>query len=169
MDAAAAPLPNPGWRPFQRLNRAEYARAIKDLLDVDVDVTALLPADTISDGFDNIADAQTFSPTLLTGYLRAASKVTSLAIGDLERVAAEANYKVPKTASQLKRVEGAPLGTRGGLSTRHTSFRPTANMCFAWTCTPTPAACSSADRRPASSSRSPSTANASRCSTSTRG
>ena len=120
MDAAAAKLPNPGWRPFQRLNRAEYARAVKDLLDVDVDVSALLPADTISDGFDNIADSQTFSATLLTGYLRAASKVTSLAIGDLDASASEANYKVPKTASQLKRVDGAPLGTRGGLSTRHT-------------------------------------------------
>jgi hypothetical protein len=120
MDAAAAKLPNPGWRPFQRLNRAEYGRAVKNLLDVDVDVSALLPADTISDGFDNIADSQTFSPTLLTGYLRAASRVTALAIGDLDASAAEANYKVPKTASQLKRVDGAPLGTRGGLSTRHT-------------------------------------------------
>jgi hypothetical protein len=120
MDAAAARSPNPGWRPFQRLNRAEYARAVKNLLDVDVDVSALLPADTISDGFDNIADSQTFSATLLTGYLRAASRVTALAIGDLDASAAEANYKVPKTASQLKRVDGAPLGTRGGLSIRHT-------------------------------------------------
>jgi mono/diheme cytochrome c family protein len=119
VDAAAAAAPNPGWRPFQRLNRAEYARAIKDLLDLDVDVTALLPADTISDGFDNIADAQTFSPTLLTSYLRAAGKITALAIGDRDARPAETNYKIPKTASQLKRVDGAPLGTRGGLSTVH--------------------------------------------------
>ena len=120
VDAAAARNPNPGWRPFQRLNRAEYARAVKDLLGVDIDVTALLPADTISDGFDNIADAQTFSPTLLSGYLRAASKVTALAIGDPDAPANETSYKVPKTASQLRRVDGAPLGTRGGISVVHT-------------------------------------------------
>jgi mono/diheme cytochrome c family protein len=120
LDQAAALNPNPGWRPFQRLNRAEYARAVKDLLAVDVDVTALLPADTISDGFDNIADAQAFSPTLLTGYLRAASRISSLAVGDPDAPAGEANYKIAKTATQLTRVEGAPLGTRGGLSVIHT-------------------------------------------------
>jgi hypothetical protein len=119
VDAAVAATPNPGWRPFQRLNRAEYARAIKDLLDLDVDVTALLPADTISEGFDNIADSQTFSPTLLTSYLRAAGKITALALGDREARPAETNYKIPKTANQLKRVDGAPFGTRGGLSTVH--------------------------------------------------
>jgi cytochrome c551/c552 len=119
MDAAVPAGGNPGFRPFQRLNRAEYKRAIKDLLAIDVDVNAFLPADTISEGFDNIAEAQTFSPTLLSGYLRAASRITSLALGDLEAAAAESNYKVPKTASQLSRVEGAPLGTRGGLSVMH--------------------------------------------------
>ncbi len=120
LDEFAAVNPNPGWRPFQRLNRAEYARAVKDLLDVDVDVSALLPPDTISHGFDNVADAQTFSPTLLEGYLRAASRVTALAVGDPESSASEATYSLPKTASQLARVEGAPLGTRGGLSVIHT-------------------------------------------------
>jgi hypothetical protein len=119
MDAAAPASARPGWRPFQRLNRAEYRRAVKDLLEIDVDVTAFLPADTISEGFDNIAEAQTFSPTLLSGYLRAASRITALALGDLDAAAAEANYKVPKTASQLTRVDGAPLGTRGGVSVVH--------------------------------------------------
>jgi hypothetical protein len=119
MDEATPPRANPGFRPFQRLNRAEYRRAIRDLLELDVDVNAFLPADTISEGFDNIAEAQTFSPTLLSGYLRAASRITALALGDLEASAGETNYKVPKTASQLTRVEGAPLGTRGGLSTIH--------------------------------------------------
>jgi mono/diheme cytochrome c family protein len=119
MDRAAASRPDPGWRPFQRLNRAEYKQAIKDLLAIDVDVTAYLPADTLSDGFDNIADAQTFSATLLSGYLRAASRITALALGDVEAAASEANYKVHKTASQLQRADGAPFGTRGGLSTPH--------------------------------------------------
>jgi mono/diheme cytochrome c family protein len=120
IDRAAAANPRPGGRPFQRLNRAEYARAVRDLLAVDIDVSALLPADTISAGFDNVADAQTFSPTLMEAYLRAASKVTALAVGDPAAETAEALYRVPKTASQLDTVEGAPLGTRGGLSVVHT-------------------------------------------------
>ena len=62
VDQAALAAPNPGWRPFQRLTRAEYARAIKDLLALDIDAAALLPPDTISAGFDNVADAQAFSP-----------------------------------------------------------------------------------------------------------
>ncbi len=119
MDEHAAVNPNPGWRPFQRLNRAEYARAVQDLLGVDVDVAPLLPPDTISHGFDNVADAQTFSPTLMEGYLRAASKVTALAVGDPDSVAGESTYSQPKTASQLARADGAPLGTRGGISVVH--------------------------------------------------
>jgi hypothetical protein len=110
MDALAAADPNPGWRPFQRLNRAEYAREIKTILDLDVDVTAFLPADTISDGFDNVADVQTFSPTLMEGYLRAASRIAMLAIGDPEGSPAQATFKLPKTASQMSQVEGAPPG-----------------------------------------------------------
>ncbi len=120
MDAAAAADPNPGWRPFQRLNRAEYSREIRHLLDLDVDVTAFLPADTISDGFDNVADVQTFSPTLMEGYLRAASRIAMLAIGDPESSATQATFKLPKTASQMERVDGAPVGTRGGISVDHT-------------------------------------------------
>ena len=120
IDRAAAINPNPGSRPFQRLNRAEYARAVKDLLAIDIDVASLLPADTISNGFDNVADAQAFSPTLMESYLRAAARVTALAIGDPLAAATETNYRVPKTASQLARAEGAPFGTRGGLSVPHT-------------------------------------------------
>jgi hypothetical protein len=120
VDRAAALNPNPGSRPFQRLNRADYARAVKDMLGVDIDVASLLPPDTISAGFDNVADVQAFSPTLMESYLRAAAKVTALAIGDPTAPATETNYRVPKTASQLSRVEGAPFGTRGGVSTLHT-------------------------------------------------
>jgi hypothetical protein len=120
MDALAVSDPNPGWRPFQRLNRAEYEREIRSLLDLDVDVTAFLPADTISDGFDNVADVQTFSPTLMEGYLRAASRIATLAIGDPDGSAAQATFKLPKTASQMARVDGAPPGTRGGISVDHT-------------------------------------------------
>jgi len=119
IDRAAALNPNPGWRPSQRLNRAEYQRAVKDLLAVDVDVNAYLPADTLSDGFDNIADSQTISSTLMEGYLRAASQISRLAVGDRNASPTSATWKVPRTASQMRHVEGAPLGTRGGLSVLH--------------------------------------------------
>jgi hypothetical protein len=120
MDRAATLNPNPGSRPFQRLNRADYARAVKELLGIDVDIHPFLPPDTISHGFDNVADVQTFSPTLLEGYLRAASRVAALAVGDANAATGESHYRVPKTASQLHRVEGAPAGTRGGVSVAHT-------------------------------------------------
>ena len=120
VDTAAAGRPMPGWRPFQRLNRAEYARAVRDLVGLDVDVAAFLPADTISDGFDNVADAQSFSPALMEGYLRAASRVAALAVGDPDSSASEVTFKLPKTRSQLERVDEAPLGTRGGVSVVHT-------------------------------------------------
>ncbi len=119
IDAAAALHPNPGRRMFQRLTRAEYARAIHDLLDLDVDVNAFLPPDTLSAGFDNIADVQQFSPTLLEGYLRAAAKISSLAVGDRAATPTEATYKVPRTESQMAHVEGTPWGTRGGLAVDH--------------------------------------------------
>jgi len=119
MDEVAGVNPNPGWRPFQRLNRAEYTTAVKELLGIDIDVSAFLPADTISNGFDNVADAQGFSPTLMEGYLRAAGRITQLALGDPASAPTEATYKVPRTQSQMVHIEGAPLGTRGGVSLVH--------------------------------------------------
>ena len=92
---------------------------MKDLLAVDVDVNAYLPPDTISDGFDNIADSQTISSTLMEGYLRAASQISRLAVGDRNASPTSTTWKVPRTASQMRHVEGAPLGTRGGLSVLH--------------------------------------------------
>jgi mono/diheme cytochrome c family protein len=119
MDRLAALHPNPGARPFQRLNRAEYRNAVRDLLHLDVDVSTYLPPDTISHGFDNVADAQTFSPTLMDGYLRAASQISRLAVGDRQASASSVTYKIPRSASQHRRVDGAPMGTRGGTSVVH--------------------------------------------------
>jgi mono/diheme cytochrome c family protein len=119
MDEQAAVNPNPGYRPFQRLNRAEYASAVRDLLHIDVDVSTFLPPDTISHGFDNVADAQSFSPTLMEGYLRAAGRITSLALGDPTSAPTEATYKVPRTQSQMEHIAGTPIGTRGGVSLVH--------------------------------------------------
>ena len=119
MDAAFAANPNPGARSFQRLNRAEYERSIKDLLDLDVDAGNYLPLDTKSANFDNIADAQMLSPTLLEAYLNAASGIARLALGDPAATASETQYQVSRWASQTERVEGAPYGTRGGISIEH--------------------------------------------------
>ena len=120
MDTEAVSSPNPGWRPFQRLTRAEYSQAVRDILDVEVDVTPYLPADTMSHGFDNLADAQNFSPTLLQGYLRAAGEVSRLAVGDRNASATSVTYRVSATKSQLRYVPGTPFGSRGGLSVVHT-------------------------------------------------
>jgi hypothetical protein len=119
IDRAAALNPDPGHRPFQRLNRAEYARAVRDLLGLDVDVAAFLPPDTIAHSFDNISDEQSFSPALMEGYLRAASQISRLAIGDRNASAGSTIYHIPRTGSQMRRVAGAPIGTRGGTSVVH--------------------------------------------------
>ncbi len=120
IDTAAAVSPNPGSRTFQRLNRAEYSRTVKDLLQVRVDVDAYLPPDTISAGFDNIADVQTLSATLMEGYMRAAAAVARLAVGDVDATPSDVTYKVPRTSNQMGEVPGAPFGSRGGISVVHT-------------------------------------------------
>ena len=119
LDRLAAANPDPGARVLQRLNRAEYARSIRELLDLDVDGASLLPPDSMGRGFDNIADALTLSPALMEGYIRAASKISRLAVGEVV-APTMATYKVPRTSSQMRHVRGAPLGTRGGLSVVHT-------------------------------------------------
>jgi mono/diheme cytochrome c family protein len=120
MDRWAAANPNPGWRPFQRLTRAEYAQAIKDLLDLDVDVAAFLPPDTMSLGFDNIAESQSFSPALPQGYLRAAAEISRLAVGDRTAAPTTATHRVLATENQMRYVEGTPFGSRGGTAFVHT-------------------------------------------------
>lgn len=120
LDSAYAVKPNPGHRTFQRLNRAEYAAAVQDLLGLDVNAAAYLPPDTKSDNFDNIADVQVLSPTLLDGYLRAASDISWLAVGNVGASSTSATYSLPRTASQMDHVEGAPFGTRGGIVVEHT-------------------------------------------------
>jgi mono/diheme cytochrome c family protein len=119
MDRRAAANPNPGWRPFQRLTRPEYAAAVKDLLDVDVDVTAYLPPDTMNQGFDNISDAQSFSPALPQGYLRAAGQISRLAVGDRNAAPTTATHRVLATENQMRYVEGTPFGSRGGTAFVH--------------------------------------------------
>ncbi len=119
VDEAAAQ--NPFTRPpdLHRLNRTEYRNSIRDLLGLAVDVSAMLPPDARTNGFDNMADALTVTPALMNAYLRAAGKISRLAVGDPEASAAQVYYKVPKVVNQMRRVEGAPFGTRGGISVLH--------------------------------------------------
>jgi len=119
IDRAAARNPNPGARTFQRLNRAEYRAAIRDVLGLEVDVSSFLPLDTKSGNFDNIADVQTPSTTVMEGYLRAAGQIVRIALGDPDAEVSNTIYRVPRVQSQRERVENAPFGTRGGLSIVH--------------------------------------------------
>jgi hypothetical protein len=121
IDRAAAADPDPGSRRFQRLNRAEYARVVQDLLDLDVDAGRWLPADTYLGNFDNLAAAQGLSTTLLEAYLRAATEVSRIAVGNPSASAASTKYTNPIEVSQhaWDHVEGAPFGTRGGIVVTH--------------------------------------------------
>jgi mono/diheme cytochrome c family protein len=119
-DARAAGESTPGRRTFQRLNRAEYARSVHDLLALDVNAGEYLPLDSKSANFDNVADAQLLSPTLMQAYLTAAAEISRLAVGDAAATAREATYPVSRWMSQREHVEGAPYGTRGGVSVVHT-------------------------------------------------
>ena len=121
IDAVALRDPNPGGRTFQRLNRPEYEQAIRDLLALQVDAGNWLPLDQMSANFDNIADAQTLSPTLLEAYLNAAADISRMAIGDRNAPSVDQRYTNPIYLSQhpWDHVEDAPYGTRGGMVVDH--------------------------------------------------
>jgi Protein of unknown function (DUF1592)/Protein of unknown function (DUF1588)/Protein of unknown function (DUF1585)/Protein of unknown function (DUF1587)/Protein of unknown function (DUF1595)/Cytochrome C oxidase, cbb3-type, subunit III len=119
LDRAAAQRPNPGRTVAHRLNRAEYANAMHDLLSIDVDVTGLLPADDESYGFDNIAETLRMSPVLLERYLSAARKISRLAVGDTNIIPSYETYRVRPDLGQDEHIEGLPLGTRGGILIHH--------------------------------------------------
>lgn len=120
LDRAALDRANPGRSSVHRLNRAEYANAIRDLLALEVDAAALLPADDSADGFDNIADVLSLSPALLESYLSAAAKISALVVGSPKITANSETYRVRGDLSQNDHLEGLPLGTRGGVAAKHT-------------------------------------------------
>jgi hypothetical protein len=116
-----ASRPNAGARTFQRLNRPEYEHAVHDLLSLEVNAGDYLPLETKSANFDNIADVQALSPTLLESYLNAAAAVSRMAIGDPKATGTFATYASSPFASQhpWDHVDGAPYGTRGGIVAEH--------------------------------------------------
>ncbi|MBZ5579704.1 MAG: DUF1592 domain-containing protein [Acidobacteriia bacterium] len=111
--------PNPGRASMHRLNRAEYANAVRDLLGVQIDAEALLPPDDESSGFDNIADVLKVSPSLMERYLSASWNISRLALGNTRLTPSTATYRVRPDLSQDQHIEGLPLGTRGGMLVRH--------------------------------------------------
>ena len=115
LDEAAKANPNPGRPALHRLNRTEYAYAIHDLLDLEVDPATLLPPDDSAYGFDNVADVLGVNATLMEQYVSAAGKVSSLAVGDPDVSPAAEVYTIPQDASQDRHVEGLPFGTIGGI------------------------------------------------------
>jgi hypothetical protein len=104
---------------LRRLNRTEYANAIRDLLDLDVDATTLLPLDGASEGFDNIAASLGTSPSLIEAYVSAAMKLSRLALGDRTAPRTQVSYTVPDGLEQDRHLEGLPIGTRGGMIVEH--------------------------------------------------
>ena len=119
LDAAFAENPRGPSPMIHRLNRTEYANAVRDLLAVDIDASSYLPPDNVVEGFDNIAEALTVSPALLEGYLSASAEVASLAVGDPNRRAGTVTYRTKPDQSQDAHVKSAPLGTIGGLVVEH--------------------------------------------------
>jgi Protein of unknown function (DUF1592)/Protein of unknown function (DUF1588)/Protein of unknown function (DUF1587)/Protein of unknown function (DUF1585)/Protein of unknown function (DUF1595) len=120
LDRAAAVRRTPGRAILRRLNRTEYANAIRDLLALEVDVSALLPVDNSSHGFDNIADVLGVTPVLMERYLVAARRISALAVGHAPEIIRTADtYRVRPDLSQDQPMEGLPLGTRGGILAKH--------------------------------------------------
>jgi len=121
IDRAAALAPNPGSRRFQRLNRAEYQRVVRDLLGIEIDPSRWLPADTYLGNFDNLSAAQGLSTTLLEAYMRAATEVSRIALGSPNSPAITTSYELSVDVSQhaWDHIEGTPFGTRGGAVVTH--------------------------------------------------
>src|SRR5262249_6862445 len=121
LDAAAAAKPHPGRVPVHRLNRTEYANAVRDLLGLEIDARALLSSDEADqEGFDNVASVLSVSPALLENYLSAARTISRLAVGDLALHPVIDTYKISKALVQNERLgDDLPFGSQGGALIRY--------------------------------------------------
>ena len=120
LDQATTLKPRPGRATIHRLNRTEYANAIRDLLALDVDAASLLPPDDESSGFDNIADVLNVPPSLMERYLSASWNISRAAVGNRGIAPSMVTYRVRPDLSQDQHIDGMPLGTRGGILIQHT-------------------------------------------------
>lgn len=120
LDHLAEENPEPGRVTVHRLNRTEYANAIRDLLDMQIDTAKMLPPDNIGQGFDNIAEVLAVSPLLMEQYMFAAGRISRLAVGPAEMQPASETYNIPDTFRQDAYMgEDLPFGSRGGSVIRH--------------------------------------------------
>jgi hypothetical protein len=128
IDSAAGAATNPGYVPLHRLNRKEYANAVRDLLALEIDPATLLPQDDKSAGFDNIADALQVSPAFIEQYVTAARTIADRALGDAASAPESQTYKNPLPGVSFgsttgggrpDHVDGMPLGTRDGFVVNH--------------------------------------------------
>jgi hypothetical protein len=118
IDSGWAANPNSGAPLLHRMNRTEYQNAVRDLLDLPINAASMFPADSSSEGFDNIASALSVSPALMQSYISAANKVSGLAVGDMTASLRTDTYRADQQ-DQSSHLEGSALGTRGGLSFEH--------------------------------------------------
>src|SRR5262249_46308224 len=126
LDRAAAANPDPGRVGAHRLNRTEYANAIRDLLSMEIDAKALLLPDEADEGFDNVADSLALSPSHVERYLSAARTISRLAVGDpsLGNAPTTELYRIPKLLEENVRTsDDLPFGSRGGLAVHHNFLR----------------------------------------------
>jgi mono/diheme cytochrome c family protein len=120
LDRAALEHPNPGRPTLQRLNRAEYHNAIRDLLALDIDAASMLPGDSAAYGFDNNGDALTLSSALMERYLGAAARISQMALGEVRGSPASDTFFVPTDRNQgIRFSDDMPWGSRGGLATNY--------------------------------------------------
>lgn len=119
LDKVALQHPNPGAVVLHRMNRNEYANAVRDLLGLPLKGEDLLPADDSAAGFDNIASALVLSPALMQSYITAASRISRLAVGDMASSPTLTGFQAPTGVSQSVHIDGLPLGTRGGIRAEH--------------------------------------------------
>ena len=119
LDTAAKAHPDPGYVGLHRLNRKEYANAVRDLLNIEIDAPALLPRDEPREGFDNNAQALQVTPSFLDQYIGAARSVVVQAMGNKDALPAGTTYRARNPSTQFFHEEGLPLGTRGGLAVDH--------------------------------------------------
>ena len=119
LDTVGATHADPGSVGLHRLNRKEYANAVRDLLGIDIDPAALLPRDEPRDGLDNIAAALQVTPSFLDQYISAARTVVVQAMGNKDALPAGTTYRQTRPSTQMFHQDGLPIGTRGGIAVDH--------------------------------------------------
>jgi cytochrome c553 len=119
LDRAWEGRSTPGRYVMHRLNRSEYANAVRDLLALDIDIADWLPSDGANFGFDNIAASLRTSPLLLERYVATAQRVSAMAVGEPDARPGTTEYLISREFSQSGHIDSLPLGTRGGTMVRH--------------------------------------------------